>query len=887
MTLEIRSASAGTGKTTSLVRLYLEALTTTPARRIAAVTFTRASARDLRERLRAGLGQLLETGRYLDLNLMRREPFERALLELDSCVISTIHGFFRSLLRLNAPNLGLDPEFSNLDETQARDLFRIAASSVLAQAALEGGVGAALLAQHGWEDSLQALEMLYQKRVYAPFSGTDTGLLQAFAAAEKLYLARLGKTMLAAADVELQTLALLENPDIVKRIKSRFAYLMVDEFQDVNPLQAQVFTRLGLQKIVFVGDAKQSIYAFRDADVNAFLQMYQRAKALEPLTTSYRHGQRLARVFSSLSEALFPEFSDLGLPASVSSGRASEAPSSAELHIVHANDLDGGRNTEARILAERLHQLHTTYAWGQMAILVKTRSSLALLEPVLRTAQIPFLVGSGQRYYDRREIRDAMLILRAKLQPNAPEILASLARFPSINLPLERIELLFTDLRHALHQPDFAPLTEFLEVIHSSFDALSTLEAAWMHLGTNLTREAQSYANLDGLLYQLAARGARDPRAALAFLEQARTGEAEGDEPLEGQDAVRILTIHASKGLEFEVCAVFDLARGERNNTDALIVHPGGEVAWRGTPEFARIQAHWNARHDGEANRLLYVALTRAKDVLLLTGSSTGTPRGWLGTLVQLGLERIAGLEVHTHTQDQQPVFQLQTVQELSKLEVNHALAKGSFKRHSPRVRAPTRSVEAGEAAPDELALDLLHGDANTIPESERVIGTLAHYAIAENFSSHNLEQRRVLAAQYVLHPYTPPEREQMVDTAWWYLGRYETLYPDRFNRVVDYAELPFAYQDGEITWQGIIDRLYQLKNGVWVLEDYKTDSLPPEELEQRARAYERQMRVYTEAVRRTWGIVPEVRLTFLHHLRSFALNFETASLPQKPIEYT
>jgi ATP-dependent exoDNAse (exonuclease V) beta subunit len=146
MSLEIRSASAGTGKTTSLVRLYLGALSTTPARRIAAVTFTRASARDLRERLREGLHRLLETGRYLDLQISHRQPFEQALLELDASVISTIHGFFRTLLRLNAPSLGLDPEFSNLDETQARDFFRMAASSVLAKAALGGGVGTALLA---------------------------------------------------------------------------------------------------------------------------------------------------------------------------------------------------------------------------------------------------------------------------------------------------------------------------------------------------------------------------------------------------------------------------------------------------------------------------------------------------------------------------------------------------------------------------------------------------------------------------------------------------------------------------------------------------------------------------------------------------------------------
>ncbi|MFN3266168.1 MAG: UvrD-helicase domain-containing protein, partial [Deinococcales bacterium] len=254
MQLEIRSASAGTGKTTSLVYSYLEALQHTPARRIAAVTFTRASARDLRERLRAGLETLLTTGCYLDLHVSSRKPYEQALLELNASVISTIHGFFRALLRLNAPLLGLDPEFSSLDESQAKDLFRAAASSILARAALEGSAGAALLAHKGWEDALSALETLFQKRVYAPFVSTDQSLLSAYAAAEAAYLSRLGNAMLSSTDVELKTLELLEQQSALERTKSRFCFLLVDEFQDFKPIQAKIFSGLGLVKIIFVGD---------------------------------------------------------------------------------------------------------------------------------------------------------------------------------------------------------------------------------------------------------------------------------------------------------------------------------------------------------------------------------------------------------------------------------------------------------------------------------------------------------------------------------------------------------------------------------------------------------------------------------------------------------
>jgi ATP-dependent exoDNAse (exonuclease V) beta subunit len=868
--LEIRAASAGTGKTTSLVRMYLEALKHTPARRIAAVTFTRASARDLRERLRAGLLELLETGQYLDVTLHSRIPFERALQELDSSIISTIHGFFRVLLRLNAPSLSIDPEFSNLDETQAVDIYRAASSSILAKAALFGETGANLLAEQGWEEALNALETLFEKRVYAPFHSTDQSLLETYHNAIQQYQNRLGGSSLSATDIELKTLELLENPDCLKRIQSRYHLLLVDEFQDVNPLQAKVFTRLALKHIIFVGDAKQSIYAFRDADVTAFIEMYQKATPLAPLVTSYRHGKALAELYSSLAENLFSEFSEQGLPASVSSGRKPNAPSNAEIHLIEASSLENGRTTEARIIAKRLWEKHQQgYAWRDMAILLRTRTSLAHLEPSLKNAQIPFLVGSGQRYYDRREIRDAMQLLRAKLHPFAPETLAALARLPSINLPLETIEKLFTNPKAALQHEEFATLTELLEVIHASNDALGLLEAAWMHLGTNLTKEAQSYANLDGLLYQLAARGARDPRAALAFLERAQLGEAEGDEPLEGQDAVRILTIHASKGLEFPISVVYDLSRSERNNTDLLAIHPNGEIAWRGTDRYHSIQRHWNARRDGEANRLLYVAMTRAKDHLILTGSSTGTARGWLATLEKIGLHNLPNLEIYTHPEDQNVPLETKTDPEsFVTLIPNPQLANVTFKRHNPKVRAPTRSPQAGELEtnPDELQLDLLHGEANTIPEAERVIGTLAHYAIAENFSSSNHSQRQILSAQYVLHPYTPDERETMIQNAWWYLEQYEKLYPNRSTRLADYAELPFAYQQGETTWQGIIDRLYQEETGTWILEDFKTDSVPLQELPQRARAYERQLGIYQKAVQQARNIEPEVRLTFLHH---------------------
>ena len=911
--LEVRSASAGTGKTTSLVLEYLRALQFIPARRISAVTFTRVGAIDLRERLRAGLRQVVLEGQYLDFKPDHLEPYRRALREIGSATITTIHGFYRELLRLNAPALGLDPEFGNLDEGEALETFRDAASSALAEVALRDAPGGAILAAWGWERTLRALETMHQRRVYAPFTPgehpteLELALLELYAVAARGYTKRLAGRSLGPTDVELETLRLLEIPSALERIRSRHRVLLVDEFQDVNPLQAKIFSSLLLERVLLVGDAKQSIYAFRDADVNAFLDVYAKANRLEPLMTSYRHGPELCALYSSVAEKLFPEFLEAGLPPGVNSGRKESGDRSelgephAELHVFEALSLEIARRSEARFLAERLVEIHRAGTpWSEMAVLVRSRTALPPLEAALAMAGVPVLTVAGQRYYDRREIRDAATLLRLRVTPDSSPALVAAAVLPGIGISPALLEEMLTDARglptaiRASQDAAVKRLRDLLELAREADDAVSLLAEAWVFLGPSaFTRDRQATANLDGLLFQLAARGLRDPRSALQFLERARFAEAEGDEPLEAGEAVRLLTVHASKGLEFGVTALFDIARGERNGSDDLTVHPDGELALKperqaklastlNSTRFAEINAHWAARRDGEANRLLYVAMTRAKDRLIISGSKTNKPRAWLETLLttlklETGEHGIPGIRVETHKVSEQTNLEpIQPPAPAPRFRTDEKLARARFGKPAPRVRAPTRSPEAQSKEDDTLELPdeltdeiqsgLPSGDPLAIPDSERVVGTLTHYAIAENLSPENSTHKRVLEAQYLLHPYPPSERTQLLERAWALVALYEKLYADRTDRLEDHAEIPFAFRRKGVTWQGIIDRLYLEKDGTWVLEDYKTDDLPPESLSQRERAYHRQLALYREAVRLARPEISrlEVRLTFL-----------------------
>ena len=454
-------------------------------------------------------------------------------------------------------------------------------------------------------------------------------------------------------------------------------------------------------------------------------------------------------------------------------------------------------------------------------------------------------------------------------------------------------------------------------MIADSTDAIDLLVSAWVLLGVRLTARAQSHANLDGLLYQLAAQGARETRAAVQFLERARLSEAQGDEPLEAGDVVRVVTVHSSKGLEFPVTVVFDLSRGERNSSPDAQIHALGEIALKprriGGSRYEAIGKHWEARRGGENNRLLYVALTRAKDRLIVTGSTTGKARGWMQTMLE-GLQlsdsgvTMPGLTVTVHTDStvSSTANSRQSAPFVPSALIDSGLAHARFKRPAPAVRAPTRAPEASAEPPDDLEFDLLtssepassdgissepetddvrgdlpSGDLTAIPDAERVIGTLTHYAIGENLTPMNSTHRRVLAAQYTLHAYPSEEREVLLASAWWLVDRYECLTPDRADRLEDFAELPFAFKrvqsvrgaETVTTWQGVIDRLYQLPSGEWILEDYKTDDVLDSALPQRVRAYHRQLALYWHAVREARGFTPTVRLTFLRQGVSFDLS--------------
>jgi ATP-dependent exoDNAse (exonuclease V) beta subunit len=843
-------ASAGTGKTHALVQELLSLLRQgVPLRRVAAVTFTRKAAEELRGRIRKEVEALLRAH--------PRPPFaEEAGREVHGALFTTIHGFMAEALRHAAPLLFLDPDFAVLDELLAQALFLEEARSRLYLDGLDPG----------WEGPLS---LLYRKRSLAPrFQAEEgaEGVVDLFHRVLEGYRRRT-REALGPGDLEALALRLLDHPQALRRVVARFPYLLVDEYQDVNPLQGRFFQALegaGV-RVVAVGDPKQSIYLFRNAQVEVFREALARAQEVRSLKETRRHARQVAAFLNGFVR-LFPEAERVPVEA------VREAEGRVEVHwVVGEGELEEKRREEAHLLLDRLQALRGEgYAYSQMAVLVRSRASLSPLEAAFRARGVPYVLRRGRSFFTRPEVRDLYHALRLSLLegPPSPEERLSLMAFlrgPFVGLdPLALEEAFLAEDPVPLLPQEAQGRLEWLRGLagRRPLEALKAL--AWDP--TFLKRlSPRARANLDTLLLLAAAERFPDLEALLEWL-KLRAEDPETAELPEGGEGVHLLTVHAAKGLEWPVVAVFDVARGERPNREPLLVGLGGEVALAGTRGYEALSKRQQKAQEEEALRLLYVALSRARDVLLVTGSVSTRPGPWALVLERLGLgPESQDPQVHRHSPRERAFSPLPPKEGPHPAPyASHSL----FPKPFPPVFSPSAHRKAqGEPRPLAEALE-----AEALPEYARALGTLVHYAIARHLDPEDGEAMAGLLLQEVAFPFSEEERARLLEEARGLLRRYRALLGVGLApleaREEDYPELPLALPLAGTVWYGVLDRLYRV-GGRWYLEDYKTDQ------EVHPEAYRFQLALYWEALRRAWGVEAEARLVYLRHQRVHAFSKE------------
>jgi ATP-dependent exoDNAse (exonuclease V) beta subunit len=888
--MRVRVASAGTGKTVSLVLRALELVRAgTPLRRIAGVTFTRTAAAELRQRVGEALDALLADGGYLEgairLDERERPLVVRARLELDGATLTTIHGFMREALALVAPTLGLDPDLRSLGEWEADAIFGEELRGLLYLAREPEhplhGVAEAL-----GRSALPLAEQLFRRRSLAERfeAGDDTdagALLTLFDAAYHRFELRLGAGLLPPSEVERRALRLVATPAALRRVAERYPQVLVDEYQDVNPLQGRFFERLeaGGVEIEAVGDPKQSIYGFRNADVEVFRRALAVGVALPPLTATRRHARVLVRFLNRFTDTLAAQgrgFGPAEAPPVEAAGSQAGVRGRLELHWLQGDaPLDTLRASEAALLAERLAALHADrgIAWREMAVLARSYAGLRHIERALVAAGVPAVLLQGRGYYERQEVRDLVHALRVGIEPVGASFAAWLrSPFAQLDLPavdaLLRAEAPLEALERA--HPEVAERLERIAaaVRGSPVSALKFLIREPLLAGRRYVDflDGRARENVDALLFSVAQRPPGDLEILLERLELLSRQADAGDVPQAGE-GVQLLTVHRAKGLEWRLVALFDAARALPPQRDPLLIDPqGGALHLAGSPGFERAAARHRARQEAEGDRLLYVALSRARELLLVTGSARGKQLGgWLPIFEAMGLGPGA-------TPFDRPDFVLAnraasaprpapTSGDASPRALPPApWIDRRYPRHPhPPLQSPSGLVEAeGGAEPLPFA-DPAEGER--LPGRAIAVGTLVHDAISRDWSAVDPRHLANLRAQEVMFPFSPSEQDELLVEVAELLDAYAAMLgrelPTLAERAEDHPELPMALPQGPTVWQGVIDRLYRVGDR-WLLDDYKTDRDPHPE------RYHVQLALYLEAVRRVRGVTPQVRLVYL-----------------------
>jgi len=545
-----------------------------------------------------------------------------------------------------------------------------------------------------FEDARKSLEQAALELVAARDRELLQELLDLFAAEYRAAKER--ESALDFEDLQLLARDLLAGSQQVREAEQlRFRSLMVDEFQDTNALQCELIDLMAAgppKDVFYVGDEFQSIYAFRHADVGVFRQ--RRARAAQRLTLTENYRSR-PEVLAAVNYVFGEEFGD-GYQPLAASGAFPDPVFGHPVELLvtgkEANRDTGEhwRRAEARHVARRVRELVDAGAAapGEVVLLFAAGTDAEWYEEELRTLGLPTYRATGRRYFGQQQVVDLLMYLRLLRNRYDDEALTAVLASPLVGVSNDALVLI---RRHAGRRPLFtgiertlpAPLSKEDERLVRAFKqryerlVAASARASLERLCELVVGEhdydlavlarwdgTRRYANLRKLM-RLArtyeeVRG-RDLAGFLGFL---RDQEALGATQLEavseeeGSGAVRLLTIHAAKGLEFKVVVVADAGRelSGAPQADEIVALADGRLGFKvahpvsGEPKpvfgYEEVVGAEREAARAERLRLYYVAMTRAVDRLLVSGAvgeGRDTPIGWVLSKLECEEELASG----------------------------------------------------------------------------------------------------------------------------------------------------------------------------------------------------------------------------------------------------
>jgi ATP-dependent exoDNAse (exonuclease V) beta subunit len=695
------------------------------------------------------------------------------------------------------------------------------------------------------------------------------------------------------ADLEEYAVRLLErNPALRERIQSQFEHILMDEFQDTNGQQAKLLALLRPPDRFFaVGDINQSIFGFRHAEPGVFREFRD---AVE------RSGRRLVELagnFRSRAEILLAvETITSGMPgieprALKPERRFPDAiPVSVECIAVTAEDAGAALRMEAQWVARRIEELGVDLKG--VAVLVRNTEVIPDFAQAFEEAGIPYVVNRGRGFYDSREVADLANLLRVIANPRDEIAMAAVLRSPLVGVSTSALLQLKTGPENlgsaverldpaAFEAEDGARLAIFRGQLKrwrlrrelAGFDRL--LLAALDDCGYRPESGARGAANIDKFLAL-----ARDASARMSLdefvdeLTLLRTeNPREPDAPPDAAaGAVKVMTVHCAKGLEFPVVFVAALHKGVESEPPVVAFsrNIGLGVRWRNPARREEkddlyqhaLRAERRQSEEEESSRLLYVAMTRAEERLILSFSGSGRKLGNWAETVARALDFDAAEPRDEIVRRRAPDGREWS---LRLLAANRA----------PELLTRPRAEQSDDVAYLEAPAVSGQQDGNATVTALTAFANcprayyLGHYlgleaersgAASGGISAADLgsQTHALLAGESVAG--ADPEAVRLADVFRQSpLGRRAA----QARRVEHEFDFLMAVED--LVIRGKVDLWFE-EGGEVTLVDYKTDDVTRAQAHERAPDYALQLRLYAMAVERASGRPP--RHAWLHFLR-------------------
>jgi ATP-dependent helicase/nuclease subunit A len=461
------------------------------------------------------------------------------------------------------------------------------------------------------------------------------------------------------ADLERHALEALENLDVQKRYRERYPVCLVDEFQDTNPVQVRLLRLLNPEKLTIVGDPQQSIYSFRRANPRLLnemaLEIVQGGGFEVTLSITHRYHQRIAQYIDPLFKRLWDEYEGMQTRRDPPVPQLEKYVNSQE----NPGNASESRKLQAQEVVGRIRELQQdsiqVYEKGQLlpveyrhiAVLSRTWAPLQELAEILEREGIPVTQPAEGSLLDTPVGQDAQALLAFLDNPRDDLSLVTVLRSPFFALTdaqivsLARREEKIPRVWEVLqNRGEFAEVYQILQQLRDQAsrqpavrllrlaDRLTGYSAVLAGIGVQNNGLTRDLADWRGLLQWVMEQPMSHSGAVARRMDQLKQAKLRVPRPpMEGGDAVTLSTIHSAKGLEWPVVFLFDLSRKAPSYSPRVIFSPEWGLAIKHErlleSLYRVIELRRKQEQEEEEKRLLYVAMTRARDFLYLLGGKS------------------------------------------------------------------------------------------------------------------------------------------------------------------------------------------------------------------------------------------------------------------------